>query len=187
MKSLVPQDCNYFPCFRAWTRSSDPWGYYRTDFCLCSATLFILQQGADSSLCCVTPTLTSLTLVKKCCLPQSSLQKASLTPIRVSQGAFRPHCSNLTTLAAHITAGGIGSKPHTNFPLLLLWKPGASPKCRQIPTLDLNQRKFLIAQHVKWKTFLCFSHLLPSPSLFHLQKEKMKCSISPCSYSPAPR
>lgn len=40
---LVPQDCNYFPCFRAWTWSSDPWGYYRTDFYLCSATLFILQ------------------------------------------------------------------------------------------------------------------------------------------------
>lgn len=52
--------------------------------------------------------------------------------------------SFLTTLlkpnraAAHITAGGVGTKPHTNFPLFLLWKPATSPQCRQIPTLDLN-------------------------------------------------
>lgn len=46
----------------------------------------------------------------------SSLQRASPTPLRVSQEASWPHCSNLTILAAHITAGGVGSKPHTNFP-----------------------------------------------------------------------
>lgn len=112
----VPRYCNYFPGCGVWTWSGNPRGYYKTDFYLCSVTLFILRYDAGSSPWCVTPTLRSLTLVKKCHLPQSSLQKASLPPIRVSQGASWPHCSNLTMLAAHITAGGVGSKPHTNFP-----------------------------------------------------------------------
>ena len=60
--------------------SGGPWDDYRTDFYLCAVILFILQWGAGSGLCCVTPTLRSLTLVKNCHLPQSSLQKAPHLP-----------------------------------------------------------------------------------------------------------
>lgn len=102
----------------------------KTAFYLCAVTLFSLEWGASPGLCCIIPTLRSFTVIKKHpSAPQSSLQKASWILIRVSCGVslnlpMLP--GNLTMLAGHITAGGVGSKPHTNFPLLLSQKLGTS-------------------------------------------------------------